>query len=68
MFKEEWFRSRDNVSYVILRHMLANSLDLQDMMELYLKQGITAIDVVRKQLKSKVCPKHQKTLVFLQSY
>jgi hypothetical protein len=50
MFKEERFRSRDNVSYVLLRHMLANSLDLQDMMELYLKQGITAIDVVSKQL------------------
>ncbi len=29
--------------------MLANSLDLQDMMELYLIQGITAIDVVSKQ-------------------
>ena len=46
MFKEKRYGSRDNIFYVHFRHMLANSLELQDMMDLYLKQGITAIDVV----------------------
>ena len=35
--------------------MLANSLELQDMMDLYLKQGITAIDVVSEYIGLNFC-------------